>query len=136
LASGDLLIVITGATVGRCSVFTENHEPGLVSQHVAICRLPKAQVDPAFVLWGLRGPQGQRQLLGQRYGQGKPGLNLTNIRRIELPFPPLSEQRRIVAYLDGLQAKVDSLKALQAKSAAELDALLPSILDKAFKGEL
>jgi len=121
LASGDLLIVITGATVGRCSVFTENHEPGLVSQHVAICRLPKAQVDPAFVLWGLRGPQGQRQLLGQRYGQGKPGLNLTNIRRIELPFPPLSEQRRIVAYLDGLQAKVDSLKALH---------------DKAFNGEL
>jgi hypothetical protein len=37
---------------------------------------------------------------------------------------------------DDLQAKVDSLKALQAKTAAELDALLPSILDKAFKGEL
>jgi len=136
LAPGDLLIVITGATVGRCSVFTDNHEPGLVSQHVAICRLPNAEVDPAFVLWGLRSPQGQEQLLGQRYGQGKPGLNLTNIRRIELPFPPLSDQRRIVAYLDDLEARVDSLKALQAKTAAELDALLPSILDKAFKGEL
>jgi type I restriction enzyme, S subunit len=35
-----------------------------------------------------------------------------------------------------LQAKVDALKALQAKSAAELDALLPSILDRAFKGQL
>ncbi len=30
----------------------------------------------------------------------------------------------------------DSMKALQAKSQAELDALLPSVLDKAFKGEL
>jgi len=46
------------------------------------------------------------------------------------------EQRRIDAYLDDLQAKVDRLKALQAQIAAELDALLPSILDKAFKGEL
>ena len=46
------------------------------------------------------------------------------------------KQRRIVAYLDGLQAKVDALKKLQAETAAELDALMPSILDKAFRGEL
>jgi type I restriction enzyme S subunit len=56
-----------------------------------------------------------------------------------IPFPTnvsTDEQLRIVAYLDDLQTKVDSLKTLQAQSAAELDALLPSILDKAFKGEL
>lgn len=55
-----------------------------------------------------------------------------------LPFPAISvsRQHNIVTYLDGLQAKVDLLKAFQQKTAAELDALLPSILDKAFKGEL
>ena len=41
-----------------------------------------------------------------------------------------------VAYLDDLQAKVDSLKALQAQTAAELGVLLPSVLDKTFKGDL
>ena len=46
------------------------------------------------------------------------------------------QHRRIAAYLDDLQAKVDRLKALQAQTAAELDALLPAILDRAFKGEL
>ena len=46
------------------------------------------------------------------------------------------EQRRIVAYLDDLQAKVDQLRSLQAQTAAELDSLLPSILDRAFRGEL
>ena len=46
------------------------------------------------------------------------------------------EQRRIVAELDALQAEVDALKRLQAETATELDALLPSILDRAFKGEL
>jgi type I restriction enzyme S subunit len=50
--------------------------------------------------------------------------------------PDLPAQRRIVAELDALQAEVDKLKALQAETAAELDALLPSILDKAFRGEL
>ena len=48
--------------------------------------------------------------------------------------PPLPEQRRIVAYLDELQAKVDALRRLQAETGAELDALLPAVLDRAFKG--
>ena len=46
------------------------------------------------------------------------------------------EHLRIVAYLDDLQAKVDSLKRLQAETAAKLAAMLPSVLDRAFKGEL
>jgi type I restriction enzyme S subunit len=41
-----------------------------------------------------------------------------------------------VAYLDNLQVRVDVLEKLQAETAAELDALMPSILDKAFRGEL
>lgn len=39
-------------------------------------------------------------------------------------------------HLDGLQAKVNALRELQPQSQEELDALLPSVLDKAFKGEL
>ena len=42
----------------------------------------------------------------------------------------------IVAYLDELQAKVNALRELQVKSGEELSALLPSVLDRAFKGEL
>ena len=48
----------------------------------------------------------------------------------------MNNQRRIVAYLDALQAKVNALRELQSASGEELSALMPSILDKAFKGEL
>jgi type I restriction enzyme, S subunit len=58
------------------------------------------------------------------------------IKNIDLALPSLAEQRRIVAYPDDLQARVDQVKRLQAETQAELDALLPSVLDKAFKGEL
>lgn len=44
--------------------------------------------------------------------------------------------RDIVAYLGNLQTKVDALKELQAETAVELDAMLPSIIDKAFKGAI
>lgn len=48
----------------------------------------------------------------------------------------LNEQRRVVAYLDGLQVKVNALREWQSRSGEELSALMPSVLDKAFKGEL
>ena len=63
-------------------------------------------------------------------------INQSHIASASIPVYPLHEQHRIVAYLDGLQAQVDALKKLQAQTAAELDALLPAILDRAFKGEL
>ncbi len=43
---------------------------------------------------------------------------------------------RIVAYLDGVQVEVAAPRELQSQTGEELDALLPSVLDKAFKGEL
>ncbi|MCU0500728.1 MAG: restriction endonuclease subunit S [Anaerolineae bacterium] len=68
--------------------------------------------------------------------QGKAGLNLNNIRSLSIPVPPLSDQRRSVACLDDLQAKADILKSLQTRAATDLGALLPAILDRAFRGEL
>ena len=44
--------------------------------------------------------------------------------------------KHIVVYLDGLQAKINALRELQSASGEELSALMPSILDKAFKGKL
>ena len=67
---------------------------------------------------------------------GVPHISHKDIENIPFLAPPLPEQRRIVAELDALQAEVDALKRLQAETAAELDALLPAILDRAFKGEL
>ncbi len=46
------------------------------------------------------------------------------------------EPRRIVVYLDDLHAKVDTVKKLQQESEQELNALKPSILSRAFAGEL
>lgn len=62
--------------------------------------------------------------------------NHRQMRAVPAFQPPLSAQRRIVAKLDALQEKMDALKRAQAETAAELDALLPSILARAFPGTL
>jgi len=78
--------------------------------------------------------QSRKQTLGKGHSQGN--LNLKLLRGFDVPLPSLAEQHRIVTMLDTVQSRVDMLKKLQAETAAELDALLPSILDRAFKGEL
>jgi type I restriction enzyme, S subunit len=66
----------------------------------------------------------------------RPNISLGGLRELKIPAPPVLEQRRIVAELDAVQAQLDALKNLQSETAVELNALLPSIFDKAFKGEL
>jgi type I restriction enzyme, S subunit len=53
-----------------------------------------------------------------------------------ISFPTVDEQRHIIAEVDALQAKLNAVNSLQAETAAELDAMLPAILDTAFKGGL
>jgi type I restriction enzyme S subunit len=59
-------------------------------------------------------------------------LNPQDFLDYEMPLP--SRETQII--LRRTKAEVDALKRLQAETAAELDALLPAILDRAFKGEL
>jgi len=56
------------------------------------------------------------------------------LKESKIPLPNHEKQRYIVAYLDNLQAKIDSLKRLQLETQYELDALIPSTLAKAFRG--
>jgi len=63
-------------------------------------------------------------------------INQGHLEAARIPLPPMTEQLRIVGELDALHAELDRVKALQQETTAELDAMLPAILDKAFKGEL
>jgi type I restriction enzyme S subunit len=54
------------------------------------------------------------------------------LKNLKIPKPSLPEQRRIVAHLDRLQAKVDEVKRLQAETEREMEVLVPAVLAKAF----
>lgn len=96
--------------------------------------LPIEKLDSQYLQYWLRSLYLEMREIS--HGGAQPNWNSGIIKQIQIAVPPISTQHRIVAYLDSLQAQVDQLKRLQAESAAELDALLPSILDQAFRGEL
>ena len=131
----DVLLNITGASIGRVACAPSDLQEANVNQHVAIIR-PKQEVEPSFLMYWLSQPAIQDFINDEQKGATRQGFTKAQIQAFDIPLPPVPEQRRIVAELDALQAEVDALKRLQAETAKELDALLPAILDRAFKGEL
>ncbi len=91
-------------------------------------------IDPRFTQYWLRSLYTEMRETSRDGAQ--PNWNGKMIKNIKIALPPIDEQRRIVARLDELQAQVDRLKKHQVRTAEELDALLPSVLDRAFRGQL
>ena len=67
---------------------------------------------------------------------GQANVNSRKLLALPISLPSKEEQCELLNYLNDMQARVDALKRAQAESAAELDALLPAVLDCAFRGEL
>lgn len=141
----DILIACSAAgCLGRVAQFTDSSATASTDTHVAIARANADIVLPTYLYFYLRGAQGQFQLRSRERGdwtKEKIGfrlleLNLADLRRVPVPVPSIAEQQRIVAHVCELYAQVEGARQLQVESSAYIDALLPSLLDKAFRGEL
>jgi type I restriction enzyme S subunit len=100
-------------------------------------RPDKSRVLPQFFLHQLLSPVIQEDhILPLSKGSASPHLNIGALRRFPFILPSLSEQEELVRKLNALQSKARGIKLLQSETAAELDAMIPSILDKAFRGGL
>jgi type I restriction enzyme S subunit len=122
---------------GRAGLITEEM-PGVVFPDLFIqVALPKDRVLPKFFVAAWNS-SATRSVIEEKAKttSGIWKINQGHILSTRIPVPPLPEQRRIMSELGALEAEVGALKRLQAETAAELDALLPAVLDRAFKGEL
>ncbi len=92
---------------------------------------------PDFLVFALNTTSIRQQVekLGKTTA-GNIGISGGNIKSFIVPVPPLFEQHRLISILDTLQKEINRLETIQTQITAELDAMLPSILDRAFKGEL
>lgn len=75
---------------------------------------------------------GQLQQATRGVGARRERTRPEQFLALEMPMPPIQQQQRA----ETMFRRLIGLKRLQAETAAELDALLPAVLDKAFKGEL
>jgi type I restriction enzyme, S subunit len=134
--TNDIVLVREGGGTGKCALVLPKHRFSL-GQRVMMLRPDQRQVLPKYFLYQLLSPTIQEDYIQPlSTGSASPHLNIGALRQFPFVLPSLRDQACIVADLDALQAKVRAVNALQSETATELDAMLPAILDKAFKGEL
>jgi type I restriction enzyme S subunit len=123
----DILITITGANVTKAARVEKQIPEAYVSQHIALTRPRWSMMSEWLHLCFISHGSARGTLEQLAYGD-KPGLNLSNIRDLVLPIPPLAEQRRIVAKVEQLMALVDALETQLAASRATAANLLSALV--------
>lgn len=137
IKSGDILIVKDGATTGKTS-FVDSEFPykkAVVNEHVFICR-PSPSIEPNFLFRYLTSQQGQKEILNNFQGSAQGGINLSFASNTKVVLPPLNEQRRIVAKLEKLLAKVNACGDRLDKIPTILKRFRQSVLAAACSGRL
>jgi len=109
---------------------------GVCSADVYPIKVNNPELDIKFVMWSLVANPFSEYAIKLSGRTRMPKLNRKQLFAFTFKYPLLDEQRRIVAYLDSVQTRLASLRELQSATGEELSALLPSVLDRAFRGEL
>jgi type I restriction enzyme, S subunit len=125
----DVLLNITGASIGRVTTAPAEMAGGRVNQHVAIIR-PIKELDAQFLAKFLASPAIQRMIDDVQVGATREALTKAMIEQFEIPLPPLAEQKRIVAKVDELMALCDRLESQQQERETRHAALARASLSR------
>jgi type I restriction enzyme S subunit len=122
----DVLLNITGASLGRSTIFPKELIEANVSQHVTIIRLIETGMNN-FLHLGILSPLIQKLVWGRQVGMAIEGLSKKVLELFEFPVPPLKEQHRIVSKVDELMVLCDQLEA-QTESSIDAHKTLVEVL--------
>ena len=111
----DLLITITGNSVGNVALVEQELGETYISQHVGLVRLREPVGGQYVCRYLASGSPGNSQISASQSGQSKPGLTLRNLQEFLIALPASSEQRAIAAALGDMDALLDGLERLIAK---------------------
>ncbi|WP_411687144.1 restriction endonuclease subunit S [Acinetobacter indicus] len=114
----DILMALSGATVGKIAVASGADVGSYINQRVAIIRA-KDEITADYLKFFFSG-EFLDDLLKNAGGAAQPNLSPKQLLLMEIPFPPLEEQRRIASILD----QADELRQKRQQAIEKLDQLL------------
>ncbi|MCA4483580.1 restriction endonuclease subunit S [Bacteroides xylanisolvens] len=130
--ANDLLLNITGGSLGRCAVVPADFNCGNVSQHVCIIR--SVLVEPEYFHALVLSSYFAKSM--RITGSGREGLPKYNLEQMGFPLPPLTEQQRIVAEIEHWFALIDQIEQGKADLQTIIKQTKSKILDLAIHGKL
>lgn len=130
----DVLLNITGASIGRTSVVPAEALPANVNQHVCILRTEQDKILPSYLHRLLCSKIAKDQILENENGTSREGLNFVQVANLFFPLPGIKEQIQIAKFLDYKTAQIDRLiekkKALIEKLNEQRIAMITQAVTK------
>ncbi|ACK67884.1 restriction modification system DNA specificity domain protein [Rippkaea orientalis PCC 8801] len=105
----DILLNITGASLGRCMIIPKDFPSSNVNQHVCILRPIVTRINPYFLNRVMSSNAIQNQIFSSEVGVSREGLTFAQAGNLISVFPSLPEQEKIAQFLDEETAKIDKL---------------------------
>jgi type I restriction enzyme S subunit len=132
---GDILLNITGASLGRTCLVPDNFVPANVNQHVCIIRLAEIKLRN-FIAMVMKSYFIKIQIDTSQNGAAREGLNFEQISKLLFGLPPSEEQAQIVAFIDRETAKIDELIAEAQRAITLLQERRTALISAAVTGKI
>ncbi len=131
----DVLLNITGASIGRCSIVPDSLSEANVNQHVCIIR-SNQKILPEFLHNYLVSEKGQYQIFRSENGISREGLNFEQIKSFYIVKPSPFEEKEIALWLDCKTREIDNLISKTRISIEKLQEYRRSLITAAVTGKL
>ena len=135
LKDGDILFARTGATVGKSYLVNNLKEKAIYASYLIRVQT-NHYVLPAFVKYFFESGFYWEQVLGNSVGIGQPNVNGTILSNLELPIPPIMEQKRIVKELGEWLSIIDKIEESKGRIQKVISLAKSKVLDLAIHGKL
>lgn len=132
LMPNDVLVSIT-ADLGSIALIPSNIQEAYINQHIAMIRFKNPQ-QGEFMAWYLKSDCGQKDLLRNKRGGGKPGLGLDDIRDTPVPDVCNDVAKIVIDEIHARMSVCDSIEQTVNTALAQTAAMRQSILKQAFEG--
>jgi type I restriction enzyme S subunit len=129
--NGDVLLNITGASLGRVAVYEGENDRANVNQHVCIIRVNTKLALPQYISHYLSMLNAQKEIWTIQAGASRQALNFKRVKDLKIYLPEMEEQKKFVSFVNN----INQIRKKQAESSEEINNLFESLFCRVFKGE-
>lgn len=127
----DVLLNITGGSIGRCCIFPESLKTANVNQHVSIIRVNPNVLLPEYMHYYWISPLGSLAINLYQTGGNREGMSAEAVKNTLIMLPSMDEQKRICEALDDKCIEIDGVMKKVQSSIEEYKKLKQSIITQA-----
>lgn len=131
----DVLLNITGGSIGRCCIFPKEQGKANVNQHVSIIRVIDSIFLPEYMHYYWMSSLGKISISLLQTGGNREGMSANAIKNSLIPMIPIDEQREIIDYLDAKCIEMDNLISKKEQFLNELEVYKKSLIYECVTGK-